>query len=308
MMADTNFKIRKSFLLLKEAFKKWNENDPWRNSAVIAYYSILSLPALLVIVINVVGTLFGEEAMKHEISSQIANLIGDQTANDIEQMIANASQSKGSLGATIFGIATLIFGATGVFYQLQQSLNKIWNIKPEPKKEYVKFIKDRIFSFGMIMVIGFLLLISLLISAAIAVLKKWILSFMPYYAIYLFRGIDFLVSIGIITILFAIMFKVLPDAKIRWKDVWVGALVTSLLFVIGKFLLGLYFGTMDPASTYGAASSVILILLWVSYSSLIFFFGAEFTQVYAKNYGTQIRPSDHAVRIKISKVEDKKAR
>jgi membrane protein len=197
--------------------------------------------------------------------------------------------------ASILGIATLLFGATGVFYQLQQILNKMWEVKPKPKQKILKLIKDRVFSFGLILAVGFLLLVSLVLSAALSALADWVAGNFSDSLNVVFKALDILFSFAIVTLLFASVYKFLPDAKISWKDVWIGALVTSALFVIAKFALGLYFGKSDPASTYGAAGSIILIMLWVSYAGLILLFGAEFTQVYANRYGKKIQPSDVAV-------------
>lgn len=284
--------------LIKNTFQAWNEDEPFRQSAIIAYYSIFALPGLLLIVVTIAGAFFGEEAVKGEISNQVGSMIGNQTAKDVEKLLANTQESGSTTIATIIGIATLIFGATGVFFQLQQSLNEMWGVKARAEKQFAKLIKDRVSSFGMILVIGFLLLISLLLSAGVTALSKWMTSMLPDYLVIVFRILDFLLSFGIVTLLFAMIYKVLPDVEIRWTDVWIGAIVTSFLFVLGKTALSLYFTYSDPASTYGAAGSFILILLWVSYSSLILFFGAEFTYIYAIKYGSGIRPSKHAVMIK----------
>lgn len=280
--------------LLKKSFQKWNADDPWRLSAVVAYYAILSLPPLLVIVVTVAGFIWGEEAVQGMISQQVGEAIGQEAARQVEDMIRRASQNEQKGWALVISIGTLIFGATGVFYQLQKSLNEIWEVKAKPDAGIGKMLKDRLFGFGMIIVIAFLLLISLVLTAALSALSNWITSILPEWTIYLFYVLNFLVSIGIITLLFAAVYKVLPDVEIDWNTVWFGAFVTALLFVLGKFLLGLYFGNADPASTYGAAGSVVLVLLWVSYSCLLLFFGAEFTQMYANKYGHEISPSDHA--------------
>lgn len=288
-------KIKNFGSLLKRTFTEWNAREPFNNSIIIAYYTIFSLPGLLVIIVNLAGYFFGQDAVTNKISSQIGGIVGGDTAKGIEEMIGNAYKSEGTTLSTILSVATLIFGATGVVYQLQQILNKMWEVEPKPKQMILKLIKDRVFSFGLILGIGFLLLVSLVLSAAVTSLSDWFSSHVSKEMEVLFSGADILISLGIITMLFAAMFKFLPDAEIRWRDVWVGALVTSILFVVAKFALGLYFSNSDPASTYGAAGSVILILLWVNYSGLILLFGAEFTQVYANTYGVKIRPSSHAV-------------
>ncbi|GAL72767.1 ribonuclease BN [Jejuia pallidilutea] len=205
-------------------------------------------------------------------------------------MLDTQNEEKNTI-ATILGIGTLIFGATGVFYHLQISLNQIWEITSNDKINYKKIVLDRARSFAFILVIGFLLLISFLVTAAISALNSYIKSTLPNVLVYIAFALDFIVSVGIITLLFALIFKYLPDAKINWKTVWIGALITSTLFVLGKSLLGFYFGTADPGSTYGAAGTIVLVLLWVSYSCLILFFGAEFTWIYAKRYGLGIKRS-----------------
>ena len=281
--------------LLKTTFREWNEREPFNNSIIIAYYTIFSLPGLLVIIVNLAGYFWGTEAVTNQISTQIGGLVGGDTAKGIQEMIANASKSEGTTLSTILSVATLLFGATGIFYQLQQILNKMWEVKPEPKQALLKLVKDRVFSFGLILVIGFLLLVSLVLSAAVTSVSDWFSANISEGLVILFSALDILLSLGIVTLLFAAIYKFLPDAKIKWKDVWVGALLTSVLFVIAKFLLGLYFGNSNPGSTYGAAGSVILIMLWVNYAGLILLFGAEFTKVHADMYGTKVEPAKGAV-------------
>lgn len=295
-MPARKFHWKDLFSLLKETYKEWNEDDPFQLSAALSYYAVFSLPGLLLIVISVAGFIFGEEAVQGEISTQISSMIGAEAAKSVESMISNVHQNESSLWATIIGVATLIFGATGVFYHLQQALNKIWEVEVKKEEGIKKLLLDRLTSFGVILVIGFLLLVSLVLTAALSALSDYIRENLPDYLIYVFYVIEFLVSYGIITLLFATIYKVLPDVEIQWKTVWIGALVTAALFVIGKFALGIYFGKSDPGSAYGAAGSLILILLWVSYSCLILFFGAEFTQVYARRYGHHIEPTAHSKR------------
>ena len=306
-MPARKFQWKDLFSLLKETFKEWNEDDPFQLSAALSYYAVFSLPGLLLIVISVAGFIFGEEAVQGEISAQISRMIGAEAAKSVESMISNVHQNESSLWATIIGVATLIFGATGVFYHLQQTLNKIWEVEVKKEEGIKKLLLDRLTSFGVILVIGFLLLVSLVLTTALSALSDYIRENLPDYLIYVFYVMEFLVSYGIITLLFATIYKVLPDVEIQWKTVWIGALVTAALFVIGKFALGIYFGKSDPASAYGAAGSLILILLWVSYSCLILFFGAEFTQVYARRYGHHIEPTAHSQRT-ASYIVDQKER
>jgi membrane protein len=281
--------------LFKAAFKSWSDREPFNNSVIIAYYAIFSLPGLLVIIINLAGYFYGTEAVTHSISQQIAGLVGTDSAKDIEEIVATSSKTKGSVLATILSIATLLFGATGVFYQLQQVLNKMWEVKPKPKQKILKLIRDRLFSFGLILVVAFLLLISLVISALLSAFTEWFARSISDSLEFLFHIIDIIVSIGVVTLLFAAIFKFLPDAKIRWKDVWFGAFVTAFLFIVAKFALGLYFGKSNPGTAYGAAGTIVLIMLWVSYSGLILLYGAEFTQVYANRFGKKVEPVEGAV-------------
>jgi membrane protein len=286
--------LKKIGATLKEAFKAWFDRDPFASSAVLAYYTIFSLPGLLVIIINLAGYFWGREAVTNEIINQVGGITGVDTARDIQNIIANASMSKDNVFASILGIATLLFGATGVFVHVQDIFNKIWEVKPKPKQKFLKLLRDRLFSFGLILVIGFLLLVSLVISAALTGIADWVSQHVSPSLMIVFNVVDFLFSIAIITFLFAAMYRFLPDAKIQWRDVWLGALLTTILFVIAKYLLGLYFGTSNPGSTYGAAGSIILIMLWVSYSGIILLFGAEFTRVLAKKSGRYIPPTEVA--------------
>ena len=295
-MAEKKFKWKDLSGLLKKSYQEWNKDNPFRMSAAMSYYAVFSLPGLLMIVISIAGYFFGREAVEGEIKSQIAGMIGQDAAGNVQAMIANINKNQKSTWAAVVGAATLIFGATGVFYQLQQSLNEIWDVEVKKEEGIKKVILDRLSSFGIILVIGFLLLISLVLTAALSAFSNYISRNLPDYLLYVFYMAEFMISYGIISLLFASIYKVLPDVKVQWKTVWVGAFVTAALFVIGKFALGIYFGNSNPGSAYGAAGSLILILLWVSYSCLILFFGAEFTKVYASRYGHSIAPSSHARR------------
>ncbi|MUH35555.1 YihY/virulence factor BrkB family protein [Zobellia amurskyensis] len=282
---DKKFKIKHLPKLIVDTYKAWEADDPFRLSAIVAYYAVLSLPGLLVIIINLVGSVWGTEIVQGELTQEISSALGRDAAEAIQTMMIETQNKDRSTVASILGIGTLIFGATGVFYHLQLSLNQIWGVEPKPDSNFLKMLIDRARSFAFILAIGFLLLISFLITTAISALNGYIRSILPDVIIYIAYVLDFVVSVGIITVLFALIFRYLPDTKIRWKTVWIGALITGILFVLGKSLLGYYFGEADPGSTYGAAGTIVLILLWVSYSCLILFFGAEFTWVYSKRYG-----------------------
>jgi membrane protein len=289
------FRFKDLGTLLKETYKEWNALDPFRESAIIAYYTIFSLPGLLIMVIKSAGLLFGEEAVRGEITGQISGMIGQDAAQAVQNMIKNSLSNQDSTFALIVGVGSLIFGATGVFVQLQKSFNTIWEVEPDTSKNSImKLITDRATSFGLIMIIAFLLLISLIISTLISTLSDWMMTFLPDFMIYAMSAIEIIVSLIIIGILFAFMFKTLPDREIEWRTVGIGGFVTAVLFTLGKEGLSLYFGIAEPASTYGVAGSVVLILLWVSYACLILFFGAEFTKVYARFYHHPTDVSEHA--------------
>lgn len=288
-------KLKEFWGLLKDTFESWSEREPFYNSIILSYYTIFSLPGFLIIVINLAGYFFSADTVTGQISSQISDMIGPETARDVEYIVARSNETEGTKLASLLSVATLLFGATGIFYHVQQILNKIWEVQPEPKRKLIKFVKDRLFSFGLILVIGFLMLVSLILSAGLSALSDWVAGTLSESLLVVFKVLDFIVSLGIITLLFAAMFKFLPDVKIKWRDVWVGSFVTAVLFVIAKFALGLYFGNSDPGSAYGAAGSIVLIMLWVSYTGMILLFGAEFTQVYANRYGGRVEPSEIAV-------------
>ncbi len=282
---EKKFKLKHLPSLFVKSFNAWNDDDPWRLSAVVAYYAVLSLPGLIVILINVVGSIWGPDIVQGHLTNEISSVLGQDAADTIKVMITETLDSEKNLISTLIGIASIIFGATGVFYQLQISLNKIWKIEDSGKFSFKKLLTERARSFGFILVIGFLLLISFIVTAILGAFNSYIKELFPHIVLYVAYLLDLVVSLAVVTTLFALMFKYMPDTKIRWKTVWIGAFITAILFTLGKYLLGLYFGSANPGSIYGAAGTVVLILLWVSYSSLIFFFGAEFTRVFSLQYG-----------------------
>ena len=299
---SNKFRFRDLPRLLVETFREWKKDDPWRLSAVVAYYALLSLPAFLIIIINTVGAIWGNDIVQGKLTDEISRALGHDAGESIKAIIESARSENKTFISTLIGVGTLIFGATGIFYHLQLSLNDIWDIKIDPSAGWKKLLVDRARSFGFVLVIGFLLLVSFMLTTALSVLSSYIASIAGEVVVYFSFLTDTILSVGIITVLFALIFRYLPDAQIQWKTVWAGAFITALLFVLGKYLLGLYFGKADPGSTYGAAGSLVLMLLWVSYSSLILFFGAEFTFVYAKNYGIMIKPNSNAVRYELREV------
>ncbi len=282
------------FKLLKEAFLEWQEDKASLLAAALAYYTVFSITPLLVIAIAIAGAVFGQDAARGEILQQINSLVGKQGAQAIETALANANQPQLGSIASIISVIVLLIGASGVFAQLQEALNTVWNVKAKPEKQgFWEFIRKRLLSFGMVLAIGFLLLVSLILSAILSGISKLDINLLPGFTP-LWQLLNFLISFGFISLLFALIYKYLPDVKIRWKDVWVGAIITALLFTIGKSLIGLYLGQGSLGSTYGAAGSLIVFLAWVFYSAQILLFGAEFTQVYARKYGRKIVPNSHA--------------
>jgi membrane protein len=292
------FKLKHLGKLFKDSFEAWINIDPFRESAIIAYYAIFSIPGLLLLIVTIMGYFFGNETVNNDIIHEISKSMGASTAAQISQILEKANESKATLWGSIVGVIILLIGATGVFVELQKTLNVIWQVKTVDQKGILPILKARLFSFGLILAIAFLLTISLVISTAIAAMSNWIKVDTSPFMISVFSIINFSLSLAVISFLFALMFKVLPDAEIKWKQVWLGSLITGILFTIGKTALAYYFGKANPASVYGAAGSVILILLWVSYSSIIMFFGAVFTYVYAKTYSGTVAPTKIAIAAK----------
>ncbi|HEX7973699.1 MAG TPA: YihY/virulence factor BrkB family protein [Anaerolineales bacterium] len=280
--------------LFRQTFAEWSEDKAPRLAAALSYYTIFSLAPLLVIVIAIAGLAFGKSTAQNQIVGQITSLVGKQGADAIQAMIAGASNPKTSLIATIIGFITLILGAAGVFGQLQDSMNTIWEVAPKPGRGIKGILQDRLLSFAVVLVIGFLLLVSLVISTVISAFSQFASGLLPFSGL-MPQLINLVVSFIVITLLFALTFKYLPDVSISWRDVWLGAAFTALLFTIGKWLIGLYLGRSAFNSTYGAAGSLVVVLLWIYYSAQILFFGAEFTQVYGKRFGTEIKPNKNAV-------------
>jgi membrane protein len=280
--------------LLKTIVMKWVDDEPFQSAAALSYYTLFSLAPLLVISIAVAGFVFGREAAQNQIVSTIQGLIGQESAQAVQAMIQNArSRPKTGMISTLLGGIILLFGAGGVVGQLQTSLNTIWRVETRLDSGMSDFIRKRFISFAMVLGIGFLLLVSLAVSAFISGLTQFIGSWFEGAAVIALL-LDILISFCLITLLFAMIYKFLPDVEIQWQDVWTGAALTSFLFSIGKFLIGLYLGGSGVASIYGAAGSIITVLLWVYYSSLIFLLGAEFTAVYANVYGSGVVPTGNA--------------
>lgn len=307
-MKDKKFNIKGFFkermAFMKAVFDKWNGDNCFGMSAALSYYTIFSLAPILIIVISIAGYFFGREAVTGEIYGQIKGLIGAEGALGVQNLVEKAYLDKeASLFAKIIGGITLVVSATATFSTLQGSLNTIWEVKPKPDKNILHLVMARVMSFALLTSIAFLLMVSLIISAALSILDNYIARVLSEWSVYVIGAIQFAVSFGVITVLFALIFKVLPDVKMKWGDLWRGAVVTSALFTIGKFLIGLYLGQSDLDSTYGAAASIIVIILWVNYSSLIFFFGAEYIFMDVRKRGSVMEPTKNAMKVIRKEIE-----
>ncbi|GAB3275296.1 YihY/virulence factor BrkB family protein [Larkinella harenae] len=281
--------------LLVGAFNGFMDDRGLKLSAALAYYTIFALAPLLVLIISITSIFYGEEAIRGQVFGQLNGLVGNQAAAQIQEMIKSVELSGKTNVALITGIVTLILGATSIFIEIQDSINMIWRVKAKPKRGWVKILKDRLLSSSLIVSLGFLLVVSLIINGLILALSDTLMRFLPDVAVIFAEILNFAISIGVITVLFGVIFKVLPDAKIAWVDIRWGAIFTAVLFMIGRYLIGLYIETTSAGSTYGAAGSLIVILVWIYYTAAILYFGAEFTRVYAEHYGIRIEPADYAV-------------
>jgi membrane protein len=292
------------FGIVKDSAKDFIEDDCMDSAAALAYYTIFSLPAILVLLLTLISAVMNPTDVKGGLEGQLQSLMGPTAGEQIRTIIQQAEQKpRSGFIPTLLGFAGLLFGATGAFGQLQKALNRAWDVEPDPNQGGLKnFLSKRVFSLGMILVVAFFLLVSLVISTALTGVGGRMGGFLPSgLSAPMLEVLNFVVSFGVITLLFAALFKVMPDAKISWRSVWVGAAVTALLFVLGKFLIGFYLGQSNPGQAYGAAGSLAVLLLWVYYSALILLFGAEFTETWAKRRGEEIEPEPGAVRVRREK-------
>lgn len=287
--------MRKFWLVLRQAFTEFFTDHGPKFSASLSYYTIFSLGPVLLIIISLAGIFFGKDAVEGKIYAQLQGLVGSAAAMQVQDIISNIEHSQMSRSGAIFGLVILFIGATGVFTEIQDSINYIWSIKTKPKKSIIKFMFDRLLSFSLIIGFGFILMVSLAVHALVDLLHDQLRKVFDEATVIVFQGMNYVILFLVITCLFAIIFKVLPDGKIRWKDAFVGATFTAVLFLVGKSLIGLYLGNANIGLTYGAAASVVIILLWVYYTSMILYFGAEFTKVYTMNFGGGIVPEKTAV-------------
>jgi membrane protein len=283
--------------LFKTAFDQWWEESPFQLAAALAYFTLFSLAPLLIILTGIVGLFSGTETAQNFIFGGLADLIGEQSAKAVQQMALNANREGSGLFATLMGVALLLLGAGGVVTQLQSSLNKIWGVETQTQRGWWPIIRARFLSYAMLLAVGFLLLVSLAVTTVLSAVSEYFSHLIPGLA-FIWPILDVTVSFAFVTVLFALIYKVLPDVRIAWKDVWVGGALTAFLFSVGKFAIGLYLGRGAVASAYGAAGSLVTVLLWVYYSGLIFYFGAEVTRVYATQYGSGLQPTEVAAETK----------
>jgi membrane protein len=291
--------------ILKESFTEFSNDRVLKLSAALAYYTIFSLPSMLIVVIGLCSIFFGRDAIQGQVFGEISGYIGSDAAIQVQEILKKTALHRDSITATIIGLVTLLLTATGMFGEIQDSINSIWGLQTKPKKGFIKLLFNRLMSFSMLVVLGFILVVSLVVNALLAALMHRLEHYFSKTVISYLYIVDYGVMIAVTTILFAAILKVLPDAKILWKDVWVGAFATSILFLLGKFLIGYYLKHNASISAYGAAGSMILILLWVYYSAIILYFGAEFTQVYVKFKKRKIEPNKYAVWVEKNVVEKK---
>ena len=290
-------KFSEYFTILKTAATDFIDDQGMKLSAALSYYTIFSLAPMLLVMITVLSIFFGRDAIQGQVFEQISGLVGAEAATQLQDILKNAELSNKSGVAAAIGVGTLLIGATGVFAEIQSSINYIWSIEARPEKGWLKYLKTRLISFSLILTLGFLLIVTLGVNALVDLLSARLEKYFSEASIIFFYILNTAIALGIITILFAVIFKVLPDGKLRWKECFVGAGFTAVLFAIGKFLISFYIGQSDLGATYGASASIIILLSWVYYSSIILYFGAEFTKVYANSDGTHIMPSQHAVKI-----------
>jgi membrane protein len=296
--------MRKWWLVFRQAVTEFMSDNGMKLSASLSYYTVFSLGPVLIIMISLAGIFFGKEAVKGKLFFQINGLVGNEAAIQIQEIIQNIEKSQMSTSGALLGIVALVIGATGVFAEIQDSINYIWSLKAKPKQGWLKLIINRLLSFSLIVSFGFVLLVSLAVHALLDLLHERLARLFDEATVYIFQTFNYIILFVVISTLFAIIFKVLPDGTIRWKDAYAGAIFTSILFLIGKFLIGFYLGSSDIGVTYGAAASIIIILLWVYYSSIILYFGAEFTKVYTMNFGKGIVPDKTAVFIVKQEVKE----
>jgi membrane protein len=292
----TRLDLKGVWSTLNEAFAQWNAHNASRLAASLSCYAIMSSAPLVVLSVALAGWAFGDQAARGEIAGQIGSVVGIDAGRAVEAIVVNAKEPTSGLVGTVAGLVVLVLGASGAFAELQSALNTIWGVAPKPGRGFLGLLRDRFFSFGMVMAVAFLLLASLVVSAGLAAAGKLFAAHLPGGAA-LAEGLNFVVSLGIVTVLFALVFKVVPEAEIDWQDVWLGAFLTAVFFDVGKLLLGIYVGRSSLTSAYGAAGSLVALVIWIYYTSQIVFFGAEFTCARARRAGHGLRPSANAIEV-----------
>ncbi len=295
--------FKNGFKILSGAFNGFLDDKGLKLSAALAYYTVFSLAPLLLLLISLAGAIYGKDAINNKIFGEINGLIGNQAAKQVQDVIKNMQLSGKTTSAVVIGSVTLLLGATTIFVEIQESINIIWKVKAKPKRGWLKLLKDRLLSSSLIVALGFLLIVSLVVNGLVIALSGMLTRFLPDITVIFVNVLNIAISFVVIATLFGVIFKVLPDVKISWKDVRSGALFTAVLFMIGRFGIGFYVSTTGAGSTYGAAGSLIVILVWVYYTAAILYFGAEFTQVYAEFKGVKIEPAEYAVHVQQTEVE-----
>ena len=295
-------KGRQIWKILVATFMGFIDDNGLKLSASLAYYTIFSIAPLLIIIISIAGLVWGHDAATHNLYPQIAGYVGSKAALQIEDILKTLQLSGKSGTTVVIGVIILFIGASGIFLEIQDSLNIIWRVKAKPKRGWLKLIQNRFLSFSLIISLGFLLLASLVVNLIVTALSTWLEKFLPITQV-LFKAVNLGITFIIISILFAIIFKFLPDVKIRWKDVRTGAFFTSVLFMLGQYIINLYIQYTAKSSAYGAAGSILVILVWIYYTSAILYIGAEFTQVYTEAIGCNIEPAEYAVSIQQTEIE-----
>jgi membrane protein len=295
--------LKNSIKILKDTFSGFIEDKGLKLSASLAYYTIFSMAPLLLLIISLAGVFFGKDATEGSVFTELNGLIGNEAAAQVQQVIKNMELSGDTTFSLIISTVTLIIGATSVFGEIQDSINMIWNVKAKPKKGWIKLIKDRVLSGSLIIGLGFLLIVSLIVNGALAAFNTLLKNWLPDISVILFTALGIVVNFVVLALLFSVIYKVLPDAKIKWKDVRAGAIFTSCLFLLGRYIIGLYISTAGVGSPYGAAGSIMVILIWVYYSAAILYFSVEFTKAYAAFKGEKIQPAEYAVYVEQKETE-----
>ncbi len=284
----------KTWPVVKDTFSEWSTDKCPRLGAALSYYTVFSLAPVLIMAIAIAGLFLGHDAAQGKIVDELSGMLGTEAAKLLQAAVLKSSEHQAGVWATIVGLATLLVGATGVMVELQDALNTVWKVLPKPGASVKRFVRARILALALVLTLGFLLLVSLVLSAGLEVFVKWAGSWLPKW-VALGYILNYVVGVGVIALFFALLFKWLPDAKVAWKDVWFGALVTSILFHVGKYLIALYIGRASVASTFGAAGSLAVLLVWIYYSSQILLLGAEMTRAYSNRYGSHVVPDENAI-------------